>query len=515
MTPSEAATHLLAQLLPAPAPAEFIARLAPNLAAGHDEDGDRSYRGLRTAPDLHHELASLAAPPSALSPLPSLLPSLWPRNAPFALFLSHDIDQIYDRELFRVLADINHVRRILTQGETGNARLACRRIARALYRPKRTLLDFETILELEGRHGFRSTFFLLHDRYWARQGARFSFQDREIRQIGQMALAAGCELGVHGGYYRFNHAAAYRESRQAVQDVFGVDPVGIRNHLLRFSYPDTWRAQAEAGFAYDATYGYGSVPGPRSGLAFPFFVPSGARNQESGIRNQGPATRAPQLAIGNSYSTPSSILHLPSSTPSAVVSESAGHSQSATGNRQLDLLELPLLLMDTSLFRYLRLEGDAALEFAWNLIERMARQGALVSLLWHNNFFNEPEYWDWQMVYEKLLERLAALRPWCAPGAEINRWWRARAALTIQPLPGANGPRGWRIHAPLEIRDLCLLLRPAAPTYRVQVDHPAARLHYAASQLEIHFPDLAANSAVQIAAFPAVPAAAGLLLTAN
>ena len=59
---------------------------------------------------------------------------------------------------------------------------------------------------------------------------------------------------MHGGCYHFNNAALYRESIEAVERHFGVRPCGIRNHLLRFSGADTWRAQAEAGFAYDATY---------------------------------------------------------------------------------------------------------------------------------------------------------------------------------------------------------------------------------------------------------------------
>ena len=89
----------------------------------------------------------------------------WPDNRPFALFLSHDVDQIHDRELFRILADLNHVRRMITQGERGNLRLALRRVARALVAPKPAEKDFGTILEIEARHGFRSTFFVLHDSY--------------------------------------------------------------------------------------------------------------------------------------------------------------------------------------------------------------------------------------------------------------------------------------------------------------------------------------------------------------
>ncbi|MCZ7637767.1 MAG: hypothetical protein M5U12_18060 [Verrucomicrobia bacterium] len=288
------------------APEALGGQLWPYLTAQLDEDGDRRYRGVRTAPDLHAEFAALEHAHPADPTAPQITLARWPGAAPFALFLSHDIDQIYDRELFRVVADVNHIRRMLLSGEPGSVPLATRRVLRALFRPKRTLWDFETILALEARHGFRSTFFVLHDRYWARQGARFSYADREIREIGRLVLAAGCELGVHGGYYRFNDAALYRQSREAMAEAFGVQAVGIRNHLLRYSFPDTWRAQEAAGFEYDATYGYRSVPGPRSGLAFPFFTFDPVRGQAS------------------------------------------------------NLLELPLTVMDTSVFRYLRLGGEDA-----------------------------------------------------------------------------------------------------------------------------------------------------------
>ena len=123
-------------------------RLQPYLVAQPDEDGDRVYRGLRTAPDLHDELLKSENVHAAQSSLPVLSLARWPEGAPFALFLSHDIDQIYDRELFRILADINHVRRRLHSGETGDTPLACRRVFRAVFSPKRTLLDFETILDI-------------------------------------------------------------------------------------------------------------------------------------------------------------------------------------------------------------------------------------------------------------------------------------------------------------------------------------------------------------------------------
>ncbi len=307
---------------------------------------------------------------------------IWPDEAPFALFLSHDVDQIYDRELFRILADLNHIRRIFTQGERGDLRRAASRVLRALFKPKATGDDVRVLLDIEAGYGFPSTFFVLHDPYWSRQGPRYRLDSPGLRRIVEMVKAAGGEIGVHGGYYRFNDATAYHESLDLIGRMFTTEVVGIRNHLLRLSFPETWLAQEAAGFRYDATFGWPDRPGARDDRFFPF-------------RPVDPAT-----------------------------------------GRELDLTVLPLTVMDGTLFRHLRSSGRDALELAWAAIEPVIERGGLVSLLWHNNYFDEPEYRDWQWVYEQLLERLAALRPWCATGAAIDDWVRA------QGMPSIGAPAG-------------------------------------------------------------------------
>lgn len=297
----------------------------------------------------------------------------WPGGAKFALFLSHDIDKIYDRELYYFLAAVNHVRRMALQGEKGSIPLAVRRLARALFSPKPPEMDFETILGIEARHGFRSTFFVLHDSRRGRRGPRYALQSAALRRIVARILAAGGEVGLHGGYYQFNQAAGYRNSREELQRHLGVDARGIRNHFLLHSGAETWRAQATAGFRYDATFGYANRIGAREGRLHPFF----------------PAVAAP--------------------------------------GEELGILELPLTVMDVALFLNADWEGEAALNAAWAAIEPVITAGGLVSLLWHNDYFNEREFQNWQWTYEQLLARLAERKPWCATGTEITDWWCSRA----------------------------------------------------------------------------------------
>lgn len=428
--------------------------------------------------DTFRELESLGVTGGDGTPQLSLI--RWPQGLPFALFLSHDIDQIHDRELFRILADINHVRRRAGEGEPGNTPLALRRICRALFRPKPAERDFETLLDIEGRQGFRSSFYLLHDPYWRRNGPRYSFRSPAIRRIAHLIQKGGGELGVHGGYYRFNNAAAYRESREAVYEAFGVVPVGIRNHHLKFSYPETWRAQEAAGFAYDSTYGYPERLGSRAGLPFPFFPAVPTATSFSLTTDPKPrATNFKSQSADSGRQTPASI-----------------NSELST----LNLLELPLTVMDTTLFRYLGLSGEAALEAAWATVESVVKIGGLVTLLWHNNYFNEPEYWDWQMVYEELLKRLAPLRPWCATGQEINNWWRARAAVVVAEQPRQQGRWLWRISAPQEIYDLCLLLRPASMVGEITVGYPGTSVLRSDDTVKIHLSHVPAGSAFDLQA---------------
>ena len=297
----------------------------------------------------------------------------WPGGAKFALFLSHDIDKIHDRELFYALAAVNHIRRMVFCRESGSVRLALRRLARALVAPKPPELDFQTILDIEARHGFRSTFFVLHDIGWRRRGSRYALTDPALRRIVGMIRAAGGEIGLHGGYYRLNQAAAYRESRDLLCRELGVAAVGIRNHFLRHTGAETWQAQEQAGFQYDSTFGFSDRVGAREGRIFPYFPHDSGSGASRGI------------------------------------------------------LELPLTVMDVALFMKHGPGGAAALAAAWAAIEPVMAAGGLVTLLWHNDCFNDPEYRDWQWTYEQLLARLAAKKPWCATGAEIESFWKSRA----------------------------------------------------------------------------------------
>ena len=298
--------------------------------------------------------------------------SVWPGGRPLALFLSHDVDQIHDRGFYRALGDLNHLRRVILRLDPGDAGHCLRRILRALVRPKACRRQFERILEIESAHGWKSTFFFLEGNRWSRYGSRYSLTDPRIERVASLIFGSGCDIGVHGGYHDFNSASGYRRSADRIARAFGVRPSGIRNHYLRFDPGRTWQAQAEAGFVYDATFGWNDRIGPPEGRWFPF---------------------------------------LPADPGSASL---------------LGIVVLPLVLMDSTLFSRMRLSRAAALRAIRDTLDTALETGGLVSLSWHNSYFCEPEYELWEDVYIETLRMTAPYAPYCGTGAEIAAWWKAR-----------------------------------------------------------------------------------------
>lgn len=291
--------------------------------------------------------------------------SLWPNNSKFALLLSHDVDELYSRELFRILGDINHLRRIWAEGEPGRAVACIKRIARALIKPRPPGEDINTILAIERMHGYRSTFFLLEDETFNRYGGRYRYADPIVRRIVENIRTANCEIAVHGAYHNGNSATRYRQQARSFATAFGESSKGIRNHYLRHDGLITWQAQHIAGYEYDASFGNNEMAGIKEMIAHPFHPLN-------------------------------------------------GHS----------FVVLPMTIMDSSIFRRMRLSENEAMSLCRKIADEVADRNGLLCLSWHNNFFGDPEYDYWQRCYEMLLEILSERRPYCATGIEIARWWR-------------------------------------------------------------------------------------------
>lgn len=333
--------------------------------------------------------------------LPTVRKEFWPLGKPVAACLSHDVDVVRRGKLPRGVAvrDLARTLSSLGRGQLGKAAYQISTIARTACSGQDPYWTFDLISAMEKKRGYRSTYFFMAERLHSEDAGYDLRQPRMARLLEELAVQ-GCEIGLHGSYATYADSASLRRQRALLEERFGQQVPGHRNHLLRFRVPESWRAQDSAGFSYDSTLGFADHEGFRGGSAFPF--------------------RPYDLA----------------------------------NDRQLGILEIPLAVMDVSLRKYRRLRGDAAEQAVAACLEEALAVHGLATLLWHNHSFYEPDSPGCSHLYEMAMDWLAEKDAYVAPCREIDRWWRAREAVRITPL--AADRTGWMLQSPYEIEGLVL-----------------------------------------------------------
>lgn len=174
----------------------------------------------------------------------------------------------------------------------------------------------------------------------------------------------GFEVGVHPGYYTFASRSELASEVERLRKALGRAYLGGRQHYLRWS-PQTWEDWEACGLAYDSTVGFADQIGFRAGTSIPF--------------------RPWSFAM----------------------------------NRELNLIEIPLLLMDCTPVKYMGLRRAEGLERIRRCIQQVERVGGVFTMLWHNVPLMDPDYDGW---YEPILDMLAGSKPFVVPENADGLW---------------------------------------------------------------------------------------------
>jgi peptidoglycan/xylan/chitin deacetylase (PgdA/CDA1 family) len=235
---------------------------------------------------------------------------------------------------------------------------------------ERPFWNFERIMEIESKYGVRSTFFFLNETKKANllkpstyslSFGYYKIDDPRIVGIIRALDSDGWEIGVHGSYDSYLNKDLLRKEKATLEGILGKPVLGIRQHYLNLSIPRTWELQAREGFRYDSSFGFRDKVGFRDDKLRPY--------------------------------------------------------------RPLDdeLLEIPMTIMDGPLFASSR-NNEEAWEKCKRLIDQAQNQSALLTILWHNNRFNDKEFPGQTEIYEKIIKECQSRGAWVATGEEIYRW---------------------------------------------------------------------------------------------
>jgi peptidoglycan/xylan/chitin deacetylase (PgdA/CDA1 family) len=305
----------------------------------------------------------------------------WKGGASFAAALTHDVDDVRLYSLRDAWRLLRQARSPGSYAFRGGVAAALRALGHAGKRGD-PYWSFDRWAGEEERRGFRSSFYFCppaparrHEYdpvYVPRDLVEFDGRRITVAEMMRQLATRGFEIGLHGSYLSHRDADELARQRRQIGEACGVEPGGVRQHFLRFDARETWSAQRRAGFRHDSTLGYNEALGFRAGIAAPFHP-------------WDPAARAP-----------------------------------------MDMLELPLTVMDGVLFRALALEGAQAARATCDQLDRVAAAGGLAVLLWHPNAADERHFPGWWSCYLAALDHLSARGAWVTSAAEIADWWRDR-----------------------------------------------------------------------------------------
>ena len=303
-------------------------------------------------------------------------------GARFAVALTHDVDVPWRWTRIGVLGAAARLKGHALAGRVAPALHEARGLARVpLHRIRGSDPNwrFGEIAAEERAHGSRSTFFVMAGHGHRADGAAPESYERLRPRLVETLADAGAEIGLHGSYLAAEDLDRLARERALLAQLDG-PLVGHRYHYLRVDPHRNLVPLEGLGFRYDTSLGFPDALGFRGGIAHPF--------------------RVWDLA----------------------------------GDRQSDLIEVPLAVMDATLAeeRYEGLSAEAAKPRVLALLDWAAEHGGGFSILWHPERFDVPSARGWDRLYFEVMDAVRERGGVCMSAGEL-----AAAAAEQLGLPGS------------------------------------------------------------------------------
>jgi hypothetical protein len=98
---------------------------------------------------------------------------------------------------------------------------------------------------------------------------------------------------------------------------------------------------------------------------------------------------------------------------------------SLASNRQLDLLELPLVIQDKAVFQC-EWSHEERMRACRNVLAQLKRWGGAGAVLWHSDAVNAKRYPALFRVYEEIVDWVVSEGGFVGSMREVGEWWRRR-----------------------------------------------------------------------------------------
>jgi hypothetical protein len=304
--------------------------------------------------------------------VPLVRKARWPNGAPYAVCLTHDVDEV--RKIYQ------HVTAPLKSLVLGKPKEALTKMSNSLsdiLHGRDPYWTFEELIRLENELGVKSSLYFLEEKgrftfkdlkSFFLMARRYEFTEPNIAAMLRKLDAGGWDVGVHGSYNSYNNPALFNTEKERLEKVLGHPTTGTRQHHLNFTIPKTWEMHAASGLKYDCSMGYKDKPGFRWATSLPF------------------------------------------------------HPLNAKTLKPIGILEIPTVIMDTPLF-YIKADPQETIN---RVRDTVNSHGGLLTLLWHHTVFNEREFPGWTERYHQTIQEAKKDGAWIGRGHDLATWWEKR-----------------------------------------------------------------------------------------
>ena len=291
----------------------------------------------------------------------------YPKGAPYAVVVSHDIDFIYhkDQEIGPRELIISTLKNVL-RADLKKIRHEYNRLnTKAVNRwPVEKLMHYFQSKDIPTTY-----YFMCLDP----SDQDYNYDIEMLKPLITQILDAGNEVGLHGGHTAYKSASDFIQQLSRLKKVTELEKVGYRNHYLKFNL-DSFEIMREAGISTDSTLGFADIVGFRNGMAHPF---------------------RPYNCRENSF---------------------------------YDFVEIPLIMMDQTLYKYMNLSQNDLRKVSNQIIDRVSEVSGTLSLLWHNTTFQGEKVQD----LDYMIERMRDDGAWFCTPNELVEWYEKNDLFSTQ-----------------------------------------------------------------------------------
>jgi hypothetical protein len=192
--------------------------------------------------------------------------------------------------------------------------------------------SYDALMDISENLGGKGCFYFMAEEA-ASPDKRYEVTNKDVVTVIKKIIDRGHEIGLHPGIGSYRSLEKLHHQKEKLDKVLGYSNYGGRQHYLQWRAPDTWRLYEKVGLTHDSSVGYVEMPGFRCGMCMPFKV------------------------------------------------------FDALAGKKLNVKEIPLITMDTSLFssQYSKLQYENMKDELLKAIKQNIKKvRGIYCLLWHN-----------------------------------------------------------------------------------------------------------------------------------